>query len=70
MQDVDLDDVCLNENVLNMTADEEQPDDQVLTRSVPDLQQECEAELEQSDQPRPKRTHKRSESEPNFQPHE
>lgn len=66
--DVDLDDVCLNEKVLNL-SNEDMFEDQVLTRSVPDLQQECESSLKQSDQVRPKRTHKRSESEPNFQPH-
>lgn len=67
--DVDLDDVCLNEKVLNISS-EDIFEDQALTRSVPDLQQECEAALNKSDQVRPKRTHKRSESEPNFQPHE
>lgn len=65
--DVDLDDVCLNEKVLNM-SNEELCEDQALTRSVPDLQQECENAMD-ADQARPKRTHKRSESEPNFQPH-
>lgn len=66
--DVDLDDVCLNEKVLNL-SNEDLFEDQVLTRSVPDLQQECETAMNKSDQVRPKRTHKRSESEPNFQPH-
>lgn len=67
--DVDLDDVCLNDKVLNL-SNEDLFEDQVLTRSVPDLQQECETESSETDQlQRPKRTHKRSESEPNFQPH-
>lgn len=62
--DVDLDDVCLNDNVLNGNHDDF-PDEQVLTRSVPDLQQETENECEKRQiQSIQKRTHKRSESEP------
>lgn len=61
--DVDLDDVCLNDNVLNGNHDEI-PEEQVLTRSVPDLQQETENEIEIRTQTVQKRTHKRSESEP------
>lgn len=61
--DVDLDDVCLNDNVLNGNH-EEIPEEQVLTRSVPDLQQEAENECENNIQTIQKRTHKRSESEP------
>lgn len=61
--DVDLDDVCLNDNVLNdkSTCLEEE---QVLTRSVPDLQQEADNESESLKQNIQRRTHKRSESEP------
>lgn len=66
--DVDLDDVCLNEKVLNMSSDD-LFEEQVLTRSVPDLQQECEDSINKSEQVLTKRTHKRSESEPSFQPH-
>lgn len=62
--DVDLDDVCLNDNVLNGTQEEQLPDEQALTRSVPDLQQEIENESEQITTNIQKRTHKRSESEP------
>lgn len=66
--DVDLDDVCLNDNVLNGT-NEIIPEEQVLTRSVPDLQQESENSIVKSAKMMTKRTHKRSESEPFAQAH-
>lgn len=67
--DVDLDDVCLNDNVLNGSAIDVIAEDQVLTRSVPDLQQETENSCDRSNMVSMKRTHKRSESEPFIQPH-
>lgn len=39
--DVDLDDICLNEKLLNVTSDDVF-EEQALTRSVPDLQQDTE----------------------------
>lgn len=70
--DVDLDDVCLNEKVLNNSSklsDEVFDDgDYQMTRSVPDLQQESKTESSSSDnQVQSNRTHKRSESEPSIQ---
>lgn len=67
--DVDLDDVCLNDNVLNGSAVDVIADEQVLTRSVPDLQQETENSCDRTNMVSMKRTHKRSESEPFIQPH-
>lgn len=67
--DVDLDDVCLNDNVLNGSVIDVIAEEQVLTRSVPDLQQETENSCERSNMVSMKRTHKRSESEPFIQPH-
>lgn len=67
--DVDLDDVCLNDNVLNGSAIDVIAEEQVLTRSVPDLQQETENSCDRSNMVSTKRTHKRSESEPFIQPH-
>lgn len=67
--DVDLDDVCLNDNVLNGSAIDVIAEEQVLTRSVPDLQQETENSIDRSHMVSMKRTHRRSESEPFIQPH-
>lgn len=66
--DVDLDDVCLNDKILN-DVNEIIQEEQVLTRSVPDLQQETEESEPLSNQVQTRRTHKRSESEPFIQPH-
>lgn len=66
--DVDLDDVCLNAKVLNDTTGIIS-EEQVLTRSVPDLQQESEEAEARARPVISKRTHKRSESEPFIQPH-
>ncbi|XP_030374109.1 protein TAPT1 homolog [Scaptodrosophila lebanonensis] len=82
--DVDLDDVCLNENVTNAgagTATQELYQEEELVRSEPDLMQlsdgnaggerEKFASSASAQQERlkrlPKRTHKRSESEPGMQ---
>lgn len=61
--DVDLDDVCLNDCVLN-DSESIIESEQVLTRSVPDLQQESEHLADDGNETVPRRTHKRSESEP------
>lgn len=61
--DVDLDDVCLNDHVLNDSGPIVE-EEQVLTRSVPDLQQETENLGECPTLSVQRRTHKRSESEP------
>lgn len=61
--DVDLDDVCLNDHVLNDSGPIVE-EEQALTRSVPDLQQETESMGEIRTQFTQRRTHKRSESEP------
>jgi len=72
--DVDLDDVCLNEQVTNnnaSTAVQEVYQEQDLVRSQPDLMLlnhsgdgEASLKAKQATQRLPKRTHKRSESEP------
>ncbi|XP_017040175.1 protein TAPT1 homolog [Drosophila ficusphila] len=73
--DVDLDDVCLNEQVTNTnasTAVQEVYQEQDLVRSQPDLMLlkdsagggEASLKAKQATQRLPKRTHKRSESEP------
>lgn len=65
--DVDLDDVCLNENVLNTTNENVFEEEQV-TRSVPDLQQEKQTNTNSDELTSTlSRTHKRSESEPSIQ---
>ncbi|GAB0093067.1 Protein TAPT1 homolog [Sergentomyia squamirostris] len=65
--DVDLEGVCLNENLLNC-SDDVFLDDFSMTRSVPDLQQRAgKDEDESSEEAVPTRTHKRSESEPSIQ---
>lgn len=66
--DVDLDDICLNEQLLNATSSDAF-DEHVMTRSVPDLQQESNPNVSighGEGQPY-LRTHKRSESEPSIQ---
>lgn len=68
--DVDLEDICLNENVLNISNDDVFDEQPPLTRSVPDLQQESGGTLNKtlSDEAvLSRRTHKRSESEPSIQ---
>lgn len=67
--DVDLDDVCLNDQVLNGSDGGLVEDEQALTRSVPDLQQETDSFCERATPASTRRTHKRSESEPFIQPH-
>ncbi|XP_017067288.2 LOW QUALITY PROTEIN: protein TAPT1 homolog [Drosophila eugracilis] len=72
--DVDLDDVCLNEQVTNTNtsaAVQEVYQEQDLVRSQPDLMLlndsgggEANLKVKQATQRQPKRTHKRSESEP------
>ncbi|XP_016950522.1 protein TAPT1 homolog [Drosophila biarmipes] len=72
--DVDLDDVCLNEQVTNTNASsavQEVYQEQDLVRSQPDLMLlnhsgggEASPKAKQATQRLPKRTHKRSESEP------
>ncbi|KAH8349188.1 hypothetical protein KR084_012404 [Drosophila pseudotakahashii] len=72
--DVDLDDVCLNEQVTNTNASsaiQEVYQEQDLVRSQPDLMLlndsgggEASLKAKQATQRLPKRTHKRSESEP------
>ncbi|XP_016970485.1 protein TAPT1 homolog [Drosophila rhopaloa] len=72
--DVDLDDVCLNEQVTNTNAGsavQEVYQEQDLVRSQPDLMLlndsaggEASLKVKQTTQRLPKRTHKRSESEP------
>lgn len=65
--DVDLDDICLNEKMLNLANDEVFIDELSMTRSVPDLQQESETSAKCDDSQAYRRTHKRSESEPSIQ---
>ncbi|XP_055905297.1 protein TAPT1 homolog [Eupeodes corollae] len=74
--DVDLDDVCLNEKVLEASTtsggDEVFEEGKELTRSVPDLQQESSGVGSNVSSERPAkkkivRKHKRSESEPSMQ---
>ncbi len=62
--DVDLDDICLNEKVLNITQDDVF-EDMPLARSVPDLQDSGEGDGVEISASR--RTHKRSESDPFIQ---
>ncbi|XP_055676739.1 protein TAPT1 homolog [Lutzomyia longipalpis] len=67
--DVDLEGVCLNENLLN-ESDEVFQDDFSMTRSVPDLQKRGIGkgeDDESGEEPTGNRTHKRSESEPSIQ---
>uniref|UniRef100_A0A1B0DA33 Protein TAPT1 homolog n=1 Tax=Phlebotomus papatasi TaxID=29031 RepID=A0A1B0DA33_PHLPP len=67
--DVDLEGVCLNENLLN-DSDEVFQDDFSMTRSVPDLQKRGigrREDDESSEEAVTTRTHKRSESEPSIQ---
>lgn len=63
--DVDLDDICLNENVLNVTQDDVF-EDMPLARSVPDLQQQ-DIDPKDGESNLNRRTHKRSESDPFIQ---
>lgn len=80
--DVDLDDICLNEKLLNVTSDDVFVEEHALTRSVPDLQQQdtatdggagCDINgsggggAGGSEANIYYRTHKRSESEPSIQ---
>lgn len=68
--DVELDDICLNEKLLNDSSCEDVIDDQAMTRSVPDLQQESVTTNNHrtaADSNLYLRTHKRSESEPSIQ---
>lgn len=64
--DVDLDDICLNEKVLNISQDDVF-EDMPLARSVPDLQQQDCGTSDGSDGGSSRRTHKRSESDPFIQ---
>lgn len=64
--DVDLDDICLNEKVLNISQDDVF-DDMPLARSVPDLQQQDCGASDGSEGGSSRRTHKRSESDPFIQ---
>lgn len=64
--DVDLDDICLNEKVLNISQDDVF-EDMPLARSVPDLQQQDDGVSDKVENGANRRTHKRSESDPFIQ---
>lgn len=64
--DVDLDDICLNEKVLNISQDDVF-EDMPLARSVPDLQQQDSGVSNAVESSSNRRTHKRSESDPFIQ---
>ncbi|KAJ6617795.1 Protein TAPT1 like, partial [Pseudolycoriella hygida] len=64
--DVDLDDICLNEKVLNINQDDVF-EDMPLARSVPDLQQQDDGTGDGVECTSSRRTHKRSESDPFIQ---
>lgn len=64
--DVDLNDVCLNDKVLNHNESVFE-DDNNMTRSVPNLQKDNKENDDSTDTPLHHRTHKRSESEPSIQ---